>query len=219
MRRFPVFILHLLAALSMTACVRPEPDTPLTIAVEKGDLERVRALLVQGAAPDTPDRHGLTALIRASRHGNPDIVRALLDAGASPDQNDDYVNGWTPMMHAIHKDQPKVVGLLIAAGADVNRRAPNGCTALMFAAGEGQIDLVTLLLDKGADPRAETLEHTTALTNAVAGGYTEIVRLLLARAPDLRLKGILEDRVALALTWIRGRNAIQGMLNSDPVKP
>ena len=123
------------------------------------------------------------------------------------------------MMHAIHKNQPKVVGLLIEAGADVDGRAPNGCTALMFAAGEGQIEVVNVLLEKGADPRAETLEHTTALTNAVAGGHTEIVRLLLTRAPDLRLKGILEDRVALMLTWVRGRRVIRGMLDDAGTTP
>lgn len=207
------------AALSMTGCMRPEPDTSLTIAVEGGELDTVRTLLAQGAAPDTPDRHGLTALVRATRGGNLDIVSALLAAGASPNQNDGFVNGWTPMMHAIHKSQPKVVDLLIEAGADVNGRAPNGCTALMFAAGEGQLDVVKVLLDKGADPRAETLEHTTALTNAVAGGHTEIVRLLMTRAPDLKLKGILEDRVALMLTWVRGRRAIRGLLNEAGATP
>ena len=213
MRGIPALALLLTAALAMTGCVKPEPDTPLTIAAEKGDLEMVRTLLVQGAAPDAPDRHGLTPLVRASRLGNLDIVKALLAAGASAGRNDGYVNGWTPMMHAIHKHQPEVVSLLIEAGADVNGRAPNGCTALMFAAGEGQIGVVTLLLDKGADPRAETRDHTTALTNAVAGGYTEIVRLLLTRAPDLKLNGILEDRVALMMTFVRGRSEIRGMLH------
>lgn len=213
MRRFPAVALLLPAALSMTGCVRPEPDTQLTIAAERDDLDTVKALLIQGASPDTPDSHGLTALVRASRGGNLDIVSALLAAGASPNQNDRFVNGWTPMMHAIHKNQPQVVDLLIEAGADVNGRAPNGCTALMFAAGEGQIEVVNVLLEKGADPRAETVDRTTALTNAVAGGHTEIVRLLLARAPDLKLMGGLEDKVALMLTWVRGRRAIRGMLN------
>ena len=217
MRRYLTATLLLPMALSMTACMRPEPDTPLTIAAEGGEVETVKALLAQGATPDTPDRHGLTALIRASRNGNLKIVKALLAAGATPNMNDGFVNGWTPMLHAIHKNQPEVVILLIDAGADVNGRAPNGCTPLMFAAGEGQLGVVTLLLEKGADPRAETLDHTTALTNAVAGGHTEIVRLLLARAPDLRLKGILEDRVALILTWIRGRRAIRGMLNNQAI--
>src|SRR6185436_15626422 len=113
MKRLPVFALLLPAALSLTGCMRPEPDTPLTIAVERDDLAAVRELLAQGTAPDAPDSHGLTPLVRASRHGNLEIAHALLDAGASPDRNDGYINGWTPMMHAIHKDQPRVVELLV----------------------------------------------------------------------------------------------------------
>src|SRR5262245_49213025 len=103
--RFPVFVLFL-SACFVTACALPRPDTQLTIAVDKGDLATVQELLAQGAQPDAPDRHGLTPLIRATRAGNRPILRALLDAGASPNQNDGYVNGWTPMMHAIHKNQP-----------------------------------------------------------------------------------------------------------------
>ncbi len=86
-----------------TGCGMPEPDTPLTAAAARGDTAQVRQLLERGAEVDQPLSRGLTALMLAARRGDLPTVRALLEAGADPDRRDTFVNGWTALMHAVHK--------------------------------------------------------------------------------------------------------------------
>src|SRR6185295_11583135 len=138
-------------------------------------------------------------LARAARSGDTQTITTLLAHGADPN-GQSGVNGWTPLMHAIHKHRKASVETLIARGADVNARAgKKGITALMMAAGYGYADFVQILLDKGADVRAETSDGNSALAAAVSGVpdidkftlgkcQTETVAVLLNKAPDLTLK-------------------------------
>jgi ankyrin repeat protein len=135
-------------------------------------------------------------------------VRLLIQAGADPDRQDDGPNGWTALLHAVHKEQPAAVHELIAAGADVNRPAPNGLTPLMLAASQAEPDIFMELLAAGADPHAVKPDGQTVLTNAVMGGEPRIVRALMERAPDLRLRNTKEDWAARAFAWARGRSEV-----------
>jgi hypothetical protein len=149
--------------------------------------------------PDNP-------LIGAARSGDAQAIARLLAHGADANQRWG-VNGWTPLMHAIHKNQQASVEALLSGGADVNARGNQGITALMMAAGYGYADIVQLLLDKGADPYAETSAGDNALVMAV-GGVPDIdkftigkcqaqtVAVLLKKAPDLKLKDNLHGRAA-----------------------
>ena len=150
----------------------------------------------------------LGPLVMAARSGDAESVRRLVDGGADPDRRDDGPNGWTPLLHAVHKDRPAAVRELISAGADVNRAAPNGLTPLMLAASQGELEIFEDLLAAGADPRAEKPGGETVLTHAVLGGEPEIVHALLERAPDLRLRNTMEDWGARAFAWVRGRSEV-----------
>jgi len=149
--------------------------------------------------PDNP-------LIGAARSGDTQTIVKLLARGADANQRWG-VNGWTPLMHAIHKNQKASVEALLAGSANPNARGNQGTTALMMAAGYGYADIVQLLLDKGADPYAETPDGDNALVMAV-GGVPDIdkftvgkcqaqtVAALLRKAPDLRLRDNLHSRAA-----------------------
>ena len=138
-------------------------------------------------------------LAGAARSGDIQTITKLLAQGADPDSQSG-VNGWTPLIHAIHKHQKASVETLIAHGADVNARAgTKGITALIMAAGYGYADFVQILLDKGADARAETSDGDSALAAAVSGVpdidkftlgkcQTATVAALLDKAPDLTLQ-------------------------------
>jgi len=141
--------------------------------------------------PDDP-------LIGAARSGDTKTLKVLLAGGADPNRRWG-VNHWTPLMHAIHKNQMGSVEGLLASGADINARCGDGITALMMAAGYGYTDIVQVLLDHGADVRAETSGGDNALTMAVGGVpdidkftvgkcQTETVAAILKKAPNLRMK-------------------------------
>jgi hypothetical protein len=137
-------------------------------------------------------------IVGAARDGNVALLEQLLASGADPNVRAG-VNDWTPLMHAIHKNQPGSVRVLLAHGARPDERGGAGVTALIMAAGYGQADSVRRLLDAGANPHLMAADGTGALDAAVGGvsdidrftvGHcqTETVRTLVAAAPDLRLK-------------------------------
>ncbi|MBZ5611773.1 MAG: ankyrin repeat domain-containing protein [Acidobacteriia bacterium] len=141
----------------------------------------------------------VTALVSAAREGRTDLIAQLVKQGANPNLRSG-VNGWTPLEHAIHKNQKGSVIGLLDSGADVNARDHDGSTALMMAAGYGYADIVQVLLDRGADPHFESNDGSNALTLAVLGvpdmdrftmGHCQVstVRALLDKTPDLRFNG------------------------------
>jgi hypothetical protein len=85
----------------------------------------------------------------------------------------------TPLVAAASANQSAAVQILIAHGADVNKKLKRGQTALMFAAYHGDTDMVQLLLSKGADPNVDC-DGETALSYARKKGHDEIVSLLIA---------------------------------------
>jgi hypothetical protein len=56
--------------------------TPLMLAVEQGQLDRVRVLLGRGADPNAADQNGVTPLKLAQQKGFTEIAAALTQAGA-----------------------------------------------------------------------------------------------------------------------------------------
>jgi len=165
-----------------------------------------QALLSQTQDPNQKDAAGLTALIRSARAGAVPEVAALLRHGADPNLRGG-VNNWTPLMHAVHKNQIGAVRALLDGGAQVDSRGRSGETALMMAAGYGSTPLVELLLDRGANPRAATPDGYNVLAAAL-GGVPDIdrftlgscqaatVRALKRKDPSLHLPDNLWARVA-----------------------
>jgi len=144
----------------MTNSLTPQ----LLAAIEAGDEARVCELLARGAEVNQPsnDPDGETPLIRAVRAGRPRLVTLLLEHGAAVNQPQAAARAWTPVIFA--HNEPAVLQLLIAAGADVNARAAGrevmtqvggrkrrgGETALHLAAAANNPEAVKLLLDAGA---------------------------------------------------------------------
>jgi hypothetical protein len=96
-------------------------------------------------------------MLSFAAENNPDsaVVALFLAAGQEADVPD--WEGFTPLMFAAEKGRLETVRLLIAAGANVNRKSESGLTALHLAAGGNKDEKVArLLLGAGADPSLST---------------------------------------------------------------
>lgn len=91
-------------------------------AVGSGDAALVRHVL-ERYTPDVNDKDGWQrAALHEAMFGGLEIIRLLLEAGADPNVPDD--EGTTPIFYAVDRENPELVRLLIAHGAEVER--PNG---------------------------------------------------------------------------------------------
>jgi hypothetical protein len=115
------------------------PRTPLQEAVAWRDLERVRAVLAEGAEIDQVGRLGRTALHLAAATAQPDATALLIESGAQIDPRDDAGN--TPLLCAVmsmskNKDKALVaatVAVLLEHGADPAAANAGAVTAPAFA--------------------------------------------------------------------------------------
>jgi ankyrin repeat protein len=150
-------------------------------------------LLTAGCVAPPPGR--FSPLAGPAREGDVVTLQRLLAAGANPNVRDPGGNRWTPLLHAIHKDQPAAVDLLLRAGADP-KLACGGLNPLLMAVGAGNAPIVRRLLEAGADPLADDRIVLTAvsggalsdLDNPLLGRCnTDVLGALLQKAPDLRV--------------------------------
>ncbi|MEA2602273.1 MAG: uncharacterized protein QOF89_3265 [Acidobacteriota bacterium] len=195
----------------LSSLPRARPRTPLEVTAARGSREELRRVLA--VRPGIRESEGLGALIWASRTGRADSIAELVRAGVDPNQQDSGPNGWTPLMHAIHKDQLGSVIALLSAGAEPDLASPKGLTPLMLAAAQGEGEIVEELLANGADPRLKQPGGETALTHAAVAADARCVKALLGRAPDLRLGDTWEDWLAPKVARLRGRTEVVALLD------
>lgn len=148
-------------------------NTLLMIAVREKNRELARFLLDNRANPNKRNRFGDTALLLAALQGDEELVRLLLERKTDPNHA-----GWNALHYAAFENHIKVAALLLAAGMDVNARAPNGSTALMLAAKRGHLDIVRLLVGAGAELNEIDSVEGTALDMAQKANRTDVAEFL-----------------------------------------
>lgn len=119
-------------------------------------------------------------LVYSALNGNTSRMKLLFALGADANELEcQTAHCWTPLYAAAAADQYEAVQVLLARGADVNKKLKRGQTALMIASYHGDTDMVRLLISSGADVNGDC-DGDTALSWAKEKGHTEIVNLLIA---------------------------------------
>lgn len=150
----------------LTAITARDAATALTL------VDANPALLSQRSAA------GLSPLGLAAYTGQNELLTTLKTRHTAPDFFDSLIAGDTM---AIERH--------LAAGQQVNQRAPDGFTPLGLAVFFGHPALAQRLLDAGADvnARADNPQRVAALHAAVARRDVEMVAILLARGATVDL--------------------------------
>ncbi len=173
--------------LGVPAGVVASAEVPLIEAVKSADLDRVRALLTQGADVNVPQGDGATALHWAAHRNNLEAADLLIRAGANPNAANEL--GATPLWLGSVNGSATMVERLLRAGANPNVALASGETPLMTAARAGSVNAARLLLANGADANAkEGFRGQTALMWAVEQKHADMTRLLIEHGADIHAR-------------------------------
>lgn len=113
-----------------------------------GDFEMARLLIRNGAAIDTVDYQGNTALMVASQHKQPLVAELLIANRASVSRKNYFA--MDALTGAILSDDAKSASLLIKKDADVNRFYAIGMNPLELARTENADSVIPMLKQAGA---------------------------------------------------------------------
>lgn len=132
-------------------------------AVKKGDIERIKELISQGADVNAKDNRGMTPLHQAAFYGQREVAKVLIVRGANVNETD--TAGQTPLHIAANFGAKFIPELLLANGASISARDKAGNTPLHAATyfWNCQKDLLELLIAKGSDVQARNKVGQTPL--------------------------------------------------------
>ena len=120
-------------------------ELALAMAAAGGKDDVIRMLLARGVDPNEPAEGRCPPLTNAAGMGHGSSVELLLKAGADP-------NAGSPLVLAAEScaADARLIKLLVAVGADVNRPDRSGLTPLQAAISAERTDLAVLLRELGA---------------------------------------------------------------------
>lgn len=127
-------------------------DGALHIVTRARDGNWMGYLLTKGANPDLNGKNGDTPLIIAARLGYTEGVARLLMQRANVNKTNR--NGETALIIAVQQRQPKIVKVLLQAGADPDRRDyAAGYSAREYAKRDSRMPELLRLIDTTARPK------------------------------------------------------------------
>ena len=161
----------------------PDRDRALIEAAAAGDHAEVERLLEEGASVEAVDGSGRTALVAAAYGNHVDVAEALIDAGADVNVQDATQQSAFLIATSEVGDDPRLLELTLAHGADVDAKDSYNGTGLIRAADRGYVKIVRRLLETELDVDHVNRLGWTALLEAVILGrgdaaHTDVVRIL-----------------------------------------
>ena len=146
-------------------------ETPLYIAVKKGDIKTIRALIEGGANPVLPSSDGWLPLLLAACKGQLDSVKLMVEALGKDWMQYRDSDGWSALHFAVGFGRLAVVRYLLS-GENLESTTSQGNTPLHLAVLGGQLPAVVFLLEQGASLQAQNKEGKTPL-HVMAERFTD----------------------------------------------
>ncbi len=133
-------------------------EDALCEAAAKGNLNKIRRMLMERVEINYIDGFGWAPLHYAARNGQFEAVKILLNNWANPDvENAAKV---TPLFLAAKGNHVNCVKLLLLMGANPNKQCHTGCTPREFAPNKSETQKVIEQCLEGYLPEAAELFHT-----------------------------------------------------------
>ncbi len=216
-RRFAHTLLVFFMVLCDAICfsLPQEPASKLTVkakslffAIKKGDVDKVKVLLKEGADPNLRDEEGWTplnvAVLCRNKKAQKQIIAAMLGKKADPNSGTQskrkgdmsFPNGMTPLMLASLFVDFDTAELLLKNGAKVDKVNDEGMTALMLVGiysgkdpkAKTSVDLATLYIKNGADINHKDKSGMTPLMSAILSFNVQLTQFLLDKGADVAVK-------------------------------
>ena len=224
----------------MSYDIKSHHDNALDIAIEKGDVQKIRKLISKGYDVNAASGGGQNMLTLTFWYGlrkvSPfsdtqqislmtqeeveskilEMLEMLIDSGADINVLDPH--GWTPIHSAAQRKQLRIVKMLIDKGVDVRLRNRFGESPLHFAAGHpNNSQMIEALVAKGADVNGKNARGNTPLHGSVYSGSVETVETLLKNGADVHLENG-DGKTPLQVAIEEGRTAIANFLRQYGAK-
>jgi len=178
-----IALFFIMTALLLTPILSEE----IHEAAQKGDIEKVQALLKQNPAfVDARDEFDRTPLHWAVRGVHFELMRLLIEKGADVNAKDNA--RITPLHSVASRGHEQAAELLIVKGADLTAEDVTGNTPLSYSVSGGHKEVVKLLLDHGVEIPLQGEEARALLHLAASSGNEEFVDLMIAECVDASLK-------------------------------
>ena len=160
-------------------------NSPLMLAVYKGNIHIVKILLDSGANVNASNGWGITPLMKAA--ANPkcsvQLTKLLIKEGADATITNRL--GQSALHFAVSSDSEECVKVLVAAGADVNKGDSNNKTPLMEACAIDSKKCASVLIQEAADVNQGDSNNKTPLMEACAIDSKKCVSVLIQEGADV----------------------------------
>jgi uncharacterized protein len=168
-------------------------------AIERNDINKVRAWLDDGLDPEFQTGQLGTGLMVAAWNGNIEMMSLFVERGANPRRANR--NGEQPLQLAAWNGHMDAVKWLLDHGATINRDG-NYWSALHYAVFNGHQDLAKYFIERGAEVNARSPNGSTPLMMAAREGREELAKVLLESGADRSLKSDWgDDALTMAMRY------------------